>query len=493
MDYEPCLPYIPFASPRVFLELLPSSDISDTLYLYKLRKEMNEAESLESKEKKDGKFDWTKHDFPVPVTNRHEYSGPSGALCDECKVRDWGTDGPLETHQLNDCLLEHSDLASLALFRVQSFPIRKSMPPTTVEELSLPERDGILKTRDYEVPTHGPVHKIKIELLEVRGVPPFELEVQQFDRETGDDLEKRWVSPDGEKRSIDLGAWALANVTKYIATEQARHEEQHVSWCLNFGSPLKEMIAVMEDPKAPLRHQKLFHKLSIFMFAAMQKTSTAVIVEGAEKLGIEAINEPGHRLHGCKLAPRMLLAQQDAIDTLAILTHHHRQLLDLILPLFSCRTPEDWGALLTALACLSTVCSRMFQDRRRHASENDHPTYYTMPEFVRDSSKLLMILIARFHDAENTLYDRRDCLKRCPLHYRRIFQAITFKRSLAHLSPTDINVDTWWLGQLIDDPETFQPHKTPDWPIFDFTATLKAVEEKQKQSPVPYTHPNAHR
>lgn len=93
-----------------------------------------------------------------------------------------------------------------------------------------------------------------------------------------------------------------------------------------------------------------------------------------------------------------------------------------------------------------------------------------MPGFVRDASKFLMVLIAKFHHAESTRYDRGDCLRHNPVIVRRLHLHLTVKARDTRHSPTDINKDAWWFEQLLAGPETFTPPKTPDWPLFDFEA-----------------------
>lgn len=115
----------------------------------------------------------------------------------------------------------------------------------------------------------------------------------------------------------------------------------------------------------------------------VHKSSTAVIVDGGEKINAETILEPGHRLNGCQIVPRMILGQQDAIDSLSYLIKAQQDLMHHLLPLYESTERDDWGAIFTCLACLSWMCARLFQDRRRHASENDHgvnPPFPSAPD-----------------------------------------------------------------------------------------------------------------
>lgn len=103
----------------------------------------------------------------------------------------------------------------------------------------------------------------------------------------------------------------------------------------------------------------------------MHKTQTAYLADGSETLGTEAIHEQGHRLDGKKIVPRMILAQEDPLNTLSILIPSQKALLEQLIQLLATDDALNWGPCVTSIAALCTMGAAMFADRRRHGQEND--------------------------------------------------------------------------------------------------------------------------
>ncbi|CAM1501641.1 Fc.00g036250.m01.CDS01 [Cosmosporella sp. VM-42] len=377
----------------------------------------------------------------------------NGSLCQDCHSKDEKV--PISLRDAQACLLEHQSLEGKLLFRAGGLKTTQRFPDATPKDINLSIKDRSKRIAALNIPTFGPAKVIRGNLISMDWIPPFSVIVKEFTPQKGDMLNKNWVDDKGEKKTILLPPYAIADVDQYVEQTREYYDSNFKGWAKVKGGPFSVIVALLEFEKTPSAQKKLLHSLMFFIFAAYY-------LVGEETLGTPVIKEEGHRLNGKRIAPRMILGQQDPANTLAILIPAQEIVIGSLTGMLASEDPQNWGPTFISLAALCNMGVIMFADRKRHGKDNAIKGVFSVPEFVVGLASALTILLAKFHKFE-ARFGRDTGVKASDPAVKDYYNTIEplKKSGYEMLGDEDIDVADWWLAQLAAEQGDWVPRPTP--------------------------------
>ncbi|GAB1317293.1 Zn(2)-C6 fungal-type domain-containing protein [Madurella fahalii] len=284
---------------------------------------------------------------------------------------------------------------------------------------------------------------------------PYEVEVREFVPVEGDMLEEKWTS-NGVVKTHKIPRYALADMGKSAVVLQAFIQRSIGTYISGTVGESDELIwktysfAFQHSFKAKTSTERDLVLNAFRFWVACRKTSNPEHILGEDKLGGNAVDDPGSVFHNRVPMPVIIIAQMECILYSKVLRPVHRKLLGQLNELVKENKRQYWLTIYLTMFILLHSCSmisrRDWETARQYNLQEEYCNHERVLPFrltydaagIRELSKAAELEPQQVSFVESTSHLLRE-----PPRAVAEFQSVRSK--------LDLNHDLYWVAQLYDE------------------------------------------
>lgn len=232
---------------------------------------------------------------------------------------------------------------------------------------------------------------------------PFQFAVRKFLPIDGDLLEEQWMTPSGQKKTVPVPPFAVADMHA-TAADMKEYVERNISHfiakAIGNEDPLlwetyTEAFRHIGSANTPEERSLLSNTFRLWVICRL--ISNPVHICGDEKLGGTAVQSEDSLHDGKVPMPMIMTAQFECINYTTFLRPWSKAVLKQLNELVLAKRRDYWITIYYAMFVLLHSCAMMTRRDEETARQYDMKTRYANPESIRAHHSGAQTMLAHFH------------------------------------------------------------------------------------------------
>ncbi|PVH87639.1 hypothetical protein DL98DRAFT_251913 [Cadophora sp. DSE1049] len=233
---------------------------------------------------------------------------------------------------------------------------------------------------------------------------PYSVEVRRFVPAEGDMLEEKWS--DGQvSKTHKIPPYGLADMKK-TAQHMKRflHDSIYMYILHTVGKVGSEellwqtyLTAFQHSHEAPTEEERTLLDKCLFLWVACRKTSNPERICGADKLGVDPVEDPASPWFKHMPMPPVIIAQMECIIYTEILRPLSKAVLHRLQVLIKANKRTYWFTIYLTNFILLHSCSMLTRRDWEYARQMSLPTEFANPSSIKEHHLGAVKMLAHFH------------------------------------------------------------------------------------------------